>query len=271
MNLIIGLGIVGVLYLFVTKAQASVAVVAPQGIRVPPAQASGTLGAICGGLSMASQIAATAAAASGDPAASSGSGGQCGGGVAGMLLGSFMAASAQRRKQAINENSAVAAAVPGWDRMLAQVVTAYNQGKLSANDALNFLASPQTYKAGLTPTPNGTMWQIYWSEVGPQIQPERNGCQSGAVPHGTTSFCGGSYGAACCVGYDDLDNSCLYVAQAIVATEQDGAPHAAKVLGVYGSKYGGISRPIYSVTVQKPGIALGFAGQASGLLARMGL
>jgi hypothetical protein len=155
--------------------------------------------------------------------------------VANVLTSSLKAASAARAKQATTENAAVALAVPGWDQAIAQIVAAYNNGGLSASQTVTLI---------------GQAWQNYWSEVGPKIQPGRNGCQSGAVtqPSGV-SFCGGTtYGAACCVGYDDLKNSNNNMVYAVNQAANTGKPTPAVILAVFASKYGGINRPQYTVT-----------------------
>lgn len=158
--------------------------------------------------------------------------------AAGVILDQLMAASAKRRQQAQSENQAVGAAIPGWDQAITQIVNGYNGGSLSAAQAKNYI---------------DVIWQNYWSEVGPVIQPGRNGCQSGQVqqPQGV-SFCGGSYGAACCVGYDDLLNSGNNVKYALEQTDQNGKPMPASILPIFASKYGGVNRQGYTVTVARP-------------------
>ena len=60
------------------------------------------------------------------------------------------------------------------------------------------------------------------------------------------------YGASCCVGYDNLDNSSIYMLQALAKAEASpGTPQSAKVVAVFASKYGGINRPQYTVTFRK--------------------
>jgi hypothetical protein len=63
------------------------------------------------------------------------------------------------------------------------------------------------------------------------------------------SFCGGTtYGAACCVGYDDLKNSNNNMVYAVNQAANTGKPTPAVILAVFASKYGGINRPQYTVT-----------------------
>ena len=91
----------------------------------------------------------------------------------------------------------------------------------------------------------------FWNEVGPQIQPGRNACKSGTVVQNKSgpSYCGTSgYGAACCVGYDDLDNSNINMKYAVNHAANTGKATPASILPVFASKYGGINRPGYTVT-----------------------
>lgn len=133
----------------------------------------------------------------------------------------------------------MAQAVPGWDQAVTQIVNAYNNGQLTAAQVGQAIDA---------------IWQNYWSEVGPQIQPGRNGCQSGQVTQpSTVSFCGGTtYGAACCVGYDDLKNSNNNMKFAVQQADNTGKPTPAAILAVFASKYGGINRPAYTVTFIRP-------------------
>lgn len=183
--------------------------------------------------------------------------------VAGLIFGSLMKASAQRAAEARNENSAVAKEVPAWDNGVQQIVAAYNSGKITANEAVYGLQTPRTGGSGV-------LWQAYWNVVGPQIQPGRNGCKSGTVQQNPSqSFCSGnaasagmSYGAACCVGYDNLDVGSSYLVAAL--RQADANPGRSitsqQVPTVYGSKYGGINRPGYSVTFRKPSAATSLFG-----------
>jgi hypothetical protein len=169
------------------------------------------------------------------------------------ISGGLLQASAARAKAAVNENSAVAAAVPGWDQGVRQVVAAYNAGQLTAAQVQQFFAVPQVNDATV-PSGQGLLWKNFWNECGPQIQSGRNGCQSGTVTQpNNASFCSGSYGASCCVGYDDLKNSSVNLLRALAQAEANpGRPFSASVLIVVASKYGGINRPAYTVTFQKP-------------------
>jgi hypothetical protein len=177
------------------------------------------------------------------------------------ISGGLIAASAKRAAAARSENAAVAAAVPGWDAGVRQVVAAYNAGQLTLAELYQFMAVPQSNDASL-PSTAGVLWSNYWNETGPQIQAQRNGCQTGTVKQPTgVSFCSGSYGASCCVGYDDLKNGAVYVMQA--AKKAEASPGVAvtstQIPQVFGSKYGGINRPGYMVTLKKPATSSLFA------------
>jgi hypothetical protein len=171
------------------------------------------------------------------------------------IFSALMAASAKRAAEARAENDAVANEVPAWDNAVDQIVAAYNSGQISAGEAGQLLASPQTKRVNLTTGANGAVWQAYWNVVCPKVQPGRNGCQCGTIAHNpAVSLCSGSYGAGCCVGYDNLDNGQLYVLQAIAQADQTPgrAVTSQMIPTVYASKYGGINRPGYTITVQKP-------------------
>jgi hypothetical protein len=157
------------------------------------------------------------------------------GAVFSAVISAFAAASAQRAKEATNENAAVGREVPLWDQRTAQIVNLYNAGQITAGQAGQLIDAS---------------FQAYWTAVTPAIQPGRNACQSGAViPSSTQSDCNRSgYGAACCVGFDNLNNSNNYMKAAIRQTENNGAPANAIIVAVYASKYGGVNRPQYVVT-----------------------
>jgi len=173
--------------------------------------------------------------------------------VASAITSALKGASMKRAKEAVSENQAVVAGVQGWDAAVAAIAKGYNNGDLTGDNVLGMLASPQTQRVGLTSGASGLLWSNYWSEVSPQIQPGRNGCKSGTVAHDPkVSMCGGKvYGAACCVGYDNLDNSQLYLAQAVVMAEQTGKG-TGNVVQVFASKYGGVNRSAYTVTFTRP-------------------
>jgi hypothetical protein len=159
--------------------------------------------------------------------------------IASAVTSSLEAASRKRAKEATNENTAVAAAVPGWDQAVYQVAQLYNQGSLTAQAAIQMVDDA---------------WNNYWFEVGPKIQPGRNGCQGGSMTkqQADTQFpgmkqCSGSWGAACCVGYADLANGAQSIKSAITQTEKDGSTVNAYIPAVYASKYGGTNRAAYTL------------------------
>jgi hypothetical protein len=157
------------------------------------------------------------------------------GAVFAATISAFAAASAQRAKQATSENQAVGQEVPLWDQRTSQIVNLYNSGQVTAGQAKQLIDAS---------------FQAYWTAVTPAIQPGRNACQSGAViPSSTQSDCNRpGYGAACCVGFDNLNNSNNYMKAAITQTENTGAPANAVIVAVFASKYGGVNRPQYVVT-----------------------
>lgn len=175
-----------------------------------------------------------------------------------VIAGGLMAASAKRAAAARNENQAVAAAVPGWDQGMAQTVNAYNSGQITLSEVYQLIMVPQSNDSTI-PSGQGVLWKAFWQECGGQIQAGRNGCQSGTVIQGSTqSFCsGGSYGASCCVGYDNLKNSSVYAMQAAKAADAGGGSVTSKLFPtVFASKYGGINRNGYTVTFKKPSAAV---------------
>jgi hypothetical protein len=185
----------------------------------------------------------------------------------------LLAASKKRAQEATNENQAVDAAVPAWDSAIQQVVQLFNNGSITQAQVGQLLGTPRTMKYFSVPV--GQCWQNYWTEVGPQVQPGRNGCQSGTVtqpgdsptlPEGQ-SFCTGDYGAGCCVAYGCFDDSmgnpniglvaatkgCICLFQALkLAVASPGTPFVATVLPIYSSKYSTFTRGQYTVTVCAP-------------------
>jgi hypothetical protein len=159
------------------------------------------------------------------------------------VYNSIMAGHIQRTKEAKDENSSLTAAVPQWDSDIHNIINAYNLGSLSAAQVKQLL---------------DVAWQNYWKITGPHIQPGRNGCQSGSIPKSVADKqypgmkqCSGDWGAACCVAYADLANSVNNIVAALNATEQTGKPQTASVLAVFASKYGGINRPAYTLSIRK--------------------
>jgi hypothetical protein len=162
-----------------------------------------------------------------------------------VLTAVFFSASAKRAKEAKAENSAVAAALPGWDQAIAGIATGYNAGGLTVAQAQNLL-----------------MLQLanYWSEVTPQIQPGRNGCNGGnscpgspnpsasnVTNEGGANYCSGAIGAACCVGCADLNLSTANLMWAVAQADKTKTTQNAFIQTVFGSKYGGVNRAAYLV------------------------
>lgn len=168
------------------------------------------------------------------------------GAAVGLIAGVLIAASKKRAQEATSENSAVAAAVPGWDAAIASIVANYNAGAIDASGVQQLLQ---------------TALSNYWQECSAQIQPGRNGCNSGAncppvtgavsansTNEGGNNYCSGNIGAACCVGCADLNLSTSNMNYAVNQAQQSGKSISAFVQVVYASKYGGVNRPAYAVT-----------------------
>jgi hypothetical protein len=161
------------------------------------------------------------------------------------IVGSLKKASDLRRKQAISENVAVANAIPGWDSAMYQINKGYNNGSLTAGQVSQLV---------------DLIWNNYWQEVGPVIQPGRNGCQSGSMSKqeadqrfpGILQCSDKSWGAACCVGYADLANGAASVKAAVATTDNTGKPTPAYIPSVSASKYGGVNRAAYTLTFTRP-------------------
>lgn len=172
------------------------------------------------------------------------------GGIVDSLVSYFSAASQKRAGEARNENQAVANAIPGWDAYINAVADYYNRGQLTAQQAIQ-------------------MWENamanYFAEVSPQIQPDRNGCNSGMISKQDADSqypgmkqCSGSWGAACCVGYADLWNGVMSLEYAVGQTENTGKPSPAIIPAVLASKYGGVNRSAYTITLTRPTSVFGF-------------
>lgn len=161
----------------------------------------------------------------------------------------LFSASKARAAQATTENAAVALAVPGWDQGVKQVVTLYNAGSLSASQVVGLLQQ---------------LMANYFMEVGPKIQPGRNGCQSGAITKAQADQqfpgldqCSGDWGGACCVGYASLWNSVNNMTYAVNLAANTGKPTPAVVIQVNASKYGGVNRAQYTVVFTPNTTSLG--------------
>jgi hypothetical protein len=206
------------------------------------------LGATPGAIVAASApIAAASASAIASATAAGSFAGPIGAGVGLVvgLIGGLLAGHELRAKQAKNENSAVNIAVSGFDSDLKQVWQAYKAGQISATDAANAI------EQGVMPG--------YWTVVGPQIQPGRNGCSNGmSCPVETPGKqpCVGSIGAGCCVACYQLEpgitgpNGVLAALQGASGSTQ--GPYVAEIPKVSGSSYGTSNRGAYTLDFTPP-------------------
>lgn len=170
------------------------------------------------------------------------------GGVLESIAGAFLAAHQQRAREATSENAAVDNFITkGFNPGVVQVANAYNARQISADDALRLLDQ---------------LWQSYWAEVGPVIQPGRNGCQSGAAidyapghppSGGPGSWCGRSgWGAACCLGAEQIGSGLGRLGRAILQVDQQGGSQTVAFAPINPNKYSNFSAPGFSVTVYGP-------------------
>jgi hypothetical protein len=167
------------------------------------------------------------------------------GAIVGIIAG-LMAGHELRAKQAKNENAAVNLGVPGFDQGLRQIQQAYIAGKISAADVQQAV---------------GVLLQNFWQEVAPNIQPGRNGCNSGSsCPPDTSAAgkqpCAGNIGAACCVGCYPLTESITGQSGVLAAlsgqsTSKNG-PTKAEIMAVGASKYGTSYRAPYTLDFTPP-------------------
>lgn len=166
--------------------------------------------------------------------------------AASSIISALDAAHVQRAKEAVSENTAVDNFIPGFDNAIAQIVAGYNNGSLTAAQAIQLLDQ---------------QWHYYWSEVSPVIQPGRNGCNSGASidyspghppTESVTTSCGGSWGAACCIGVQVIGSSIGRLQQCIAAVDTGGGTAACGISPVVQGKYSNFSRPAYKVVITKP-------------------
>jgi hypothetical protein len=192
------------------------------------------------------------------------------GGVFSAIFGALMAASAKRAAEAKNENAAVAAAVPGYDNGVTQIVAAYCDGQITEAETETLL---------------NQLMVNYWSEVTPQIQPGRNGCSGGTSCPGpanpnssmnvaTTAprtYCSGSIGAACCVGCSNLQLGVSNMEYAVRQADANGGSVKALIPQVFPSKYGGTARAQYMVIFTKPSAAASAGMTAQTFLQSIGL
>ena len=197
----------------------------------------------------AATTAALTAAAAGSGAAYGAWAGPIGAGVGAVIgiIAGLLGKHALRAKQARNENSAVNIGVSGFDSDLRQIQQAFKSGQISAQDAIQ--AIEQTAMPG------------YWTVVTPQIQPGRNGCNSGSSCPPDTSAqgvqpCHGNIGAACCVGCYQLEPSITGPSGVLAAlsgqSQSKGGPYTADIHIVAGSSYGASTRGAYTLDFTPP-------------------
>lgn len=200
--------------------------------------------------SLATSAAITSAAAGSGAAYGAWAGpiGAAAGAIIGLIAG-FMAGHALRKKQAQNENAAVNLGVQGFDQGLRQLQQAYRAGQISAADV----------QQGISVLLNN-----FWQEVAPNIQPGRNGCNTGASCPADTSAsgkqpCTGNIGAACCVGCFPLTESVTGPTGVLAALSGQSSstkgPFVAEILAVGGSKYGTSARGAYTLDFTPPATA----------------
>jgi hypothetical protein len=182
------------------------------------------------------------------------------GSIVGAIAGSLLAAHQRRLREATDENSAVNKFIADMDGSIATIGNAYNRGQLSGYQAAQYFEQ---------------LWQHYWAEVTPHIQPERNGCNGGAsIPRSrggdlANSACGGGvgwsaiankykcsgdWGAACCVGGAVIEGTISNLKYGAMKADSGarGNRVSVRVCQTFASQYGGRARAAYTVTFQKP-------------------
>jgi hypothetical protein len=165
------------------------------------------------------------------------------GAVVGVIAG-LLAGHELRAKQAKNENSAVNLGVQGFDSDVRAIQSAFKSGQIDASGVMQALA---------------TVMPGYWQVVGPQLQPGRNGCNSGSsCPAQVTGKqpCVGSIGAGCCVACYQLQPGVTGpngIAAAVQGQSQSAkGPYIAEIPQVFGSSYGASSRSAYTLDFTPP-------------------
>lgn len=160
------------------------------------------------------------------------------GAVVGIIAG-LLAGHELRAKQAKNENSAVNIAVNGFDSDVRQIQQAFASGQIDASGVLQAVA---------------TVMPGYWTVVTPQLQPGRNGCNSGSscpVETPGKQPCVGSIGAGCCIACYQLTPG-ITGPNGIVAAVQGQSQstkgqYIAEIPEVFGSSYGASTRGAYTL------------------------
>ncbi|HTD18617.1 MAG TPA: hypothetical protein VK667_03705 [Ktedonobacteraceae bacterium] len=170
--------------------------------------------------------------------------------VIGIAAG-LMAAHAQRKQQATDENSAMNNGVQQYDIDVKTINTAYQNGQIT---------KPQVIQLVQQATAN------YWALVSPKIQPQRNGCNSGnnCPQCRPSTYCSGSIGAACCTGCVVINPSSAEIINIMngVYTKISCDPESvcpcdggtfwrSIVRKVFASKYGGMTREPFTLDWKK--------------------
>jgi hypothetical protein len=166
-------------------------------------------------------------------------GAQLGSGIIKAIFGGM----AQRAAEARNENVALQSCIVALDQGLAKLNEAYNAGQISENDCAAEVNS---------------IWQWYWQIMTPNIQPNRDGCNSGSGCPGSATqyagsngepngYCKGNIGATCCVGCGPLRLSLANVTNAL---ESGGG--VSNIAIIVGNKYGVQTRPAYTLNWAAP-------------------
>jgi hypothetical protein len=158
------------------------------------------------------------------------------------IAGGLLKAHEQRKREAVDENSASAKGVAQVDQAIAAAFNNLNAGRITPAQAAYLLDQG---------------WAQYWGIVGNHIQPGRNGCQNGtALPAYTGGGVGSlqsiaytgcsannpqQYGAACCIGMT------LKAAIANAKWALVNRGRAAPIPKIYANKYGFPGRANYTV------------------------
>lgn len=193
-------------------------------------QGLATGGAVLGGLSSG--------------AATGGAFGAAAGAVQG-VISSIFAGMKVRAQQASLENQALNYAVQAFDLSIKQINAAYNNRSILPQEAIALVQQ---------------VFQQFWEVTATKIQPNRNGCGSGAGCPGTalqyestngapgpcpgsSCYCTGNIGAACCVGCGPIR---LSVERILQVLQYNGGQSV--IAPVIGDRYGLQTRGSYSLT-----------------------
>lgn len=152
------------------------------------------------------------------------------------LIAGFWSAHEARAKGATTENAAVNSAVTAFDQSIKAIFAAAN----STNPAQQITASEAEQLCT-------QVLASFWQGMAPyQVGPGRADQSHGGTACGGVS-CNKACTAGCCVGCLDIAPS----VQSAIAVFQAGGG-SATMLEVYGSSYGAVTRPAYSLTYTAP-------------------